>query len=86
MDDRALRPKSLKFKEPVIDVAFSPAANLVASSLITGHVFVHKYAVEGNQRLLRGKPHKKSCRSVCFSGDGQQLYTASKDRSWQAMD
>ncbi|KAJ1870758.1 WD domain repeat-containing protein 55 [Coemansia sp. RSA 990] len=86
MDDRALRPKSLKFKEPVIDVAFSPAANLVASSLITGHVFVHKYAVEGNQRQLRGKPHKKSCRSVCFSGDGQRLFTASKDRSWQAMD
>ncbi|KAJ2357985.1 WD domain repeat-containing protein 55 [Coemansia sp. RSA 2618] len=86
MDDSAARPKSLKFKEPVIDVAFSPATNLVASSLITGHVFVHKYAVDGNQRQIRGKPHKKSCRSLCFSGDGSLLYTASKDRSWQAMD
>ncbi|KAJ2476645.1 WD domain repeat-containing protein 55 [Coemansia sp. RSA 2131] len=86
MDDTAARPKSLKFKEPVIDVAFSPTTNLVASSLITGHVFVHKYAVGSNQRQVRGKPHKKSCRSLCFSGDGSLLYTASKDRSWQAMD
>ncbi|KAJ1758770.1 WD domain repeat-containing protein 55 [Coemansia sp. RSA 2167] len=86
MDDTAARPKSLKFKEPVIDVAFSPTTNLVASSLITGHVFVHKYDVGSNQRQVRGKPHKKSCRSLCFSGDGSLLYTASKDRSWQAMD
>ncbi|KAJ1833890.1 WD domain repeat-containing protein 55 [Coemansia sp. RSA 2711] len=86
MDDSVARPKALKFKEPVVDVAFSPAANLVASSLITGHVFVHRYAVEGNQRQTRGRPHKKSCRSLCFSGDGSLLYTASKDRSWQAMD
>ncbi|KAJ1873637.1 WD domain repeat-containing protein 55 [Coemansia sp. RSA 486] len=86
MDDGVARPKSLKFKEPVIDVALSPAASLVASSLITGHVFVHRFSVDGNERLLRQKVHKKSCRSVCFSQDGSLLYTASKDRSWQAMD
>ncbi|KAJ1820909.1 WD domain repeat-containing protein 55 [Coemansia sp. RSA 2599] len=86
MDDGAARPKSLKFKEPVIDVALSPAANLVASSLITGHVFVHRFSLDGNERLLRQKVHKKSCRSVCFSQDGSMLYSASKDRSWQAMD
>ncbi|KAJ2720944.1 WD domain repeat-containing protein 55 [Coemansia sp. Benny D115] len=86
MDDSAVRPKSLKFKEPVIDVALSPTTNLVASSLITGHVFVHRYSVDGNERVQRKKVHKKSCRSVGFSGDGSLLYTASKDRSWQAMD
>ncbi|KAI8319631.1 WD40 repeat-like protein [Martensiomyces pterosporus] len=86
MDDSVEKPKSLKFKEPVIDVAFSPAADLVASSLITGHVFVHRYAVGGNERKLRQKAHRKSCRSLCFSEDGSLLYTASKDRSWQAMD
>ncbi|KAJ2773523.1 WD domain repeat-containing protein 55 [Coemansia nantahalensis] len=86
MDDSAVRPKSLRFKEPVVDVAFSPQANLVASTLITGHVFVHKYSVDGNERQHRCRPHKKSCRSVCFSGDGARLYTGSKDRSWQAMD
>ncbi|KAJ2713439.1 WD repeat-containing protein jip5 [Coemansia spiralis] len=86
MDDGVTRPKSLRFKEPVLDVAFSPQGNLVASTLITGHVFVHKYSVDGNERQLRCRPHKKSCRSVCFSGDGARLYTGSKDRSWQAMD
>lgn len=86
MDERAERPKSLKFREPVIDIAFNPNTNVVASSLITGHVFIHRYSVEGNQRAQRHKVHKKSCRSVCFSGDGNTLYTASKDRSWQAMD
>ncbi|KAJ2808023.1 WD domain repeat-containing protein 55 [Coemansia guatemalensis] len=86
MDNSVARPKSLKFKEPVIDVAFSPTADLVASSLITGHVFVHRYSVDGNTRQQRRKVHKKSCRSVCFSGDGEILYTGSKDRTWQAMD
>ncbi|KAJ2159034.1 hypothetical protein GGF46_003326 [Coemansia sp. RSA 552] len=86
MDDNAVRPKSLRFKEPIIDVAFHPEQDLVASSLITGHVFVHRYSVEGNERQLRLKAHKKSCRSVCFSGDGALLYTASKDKSWQALD
>ncbi|KAJ2888445.1 WD domain repeat-containing protein 55, partial [Coemansia aciculifera] len=86
MDDSAERPKSLKFKEPVIDVAFSPTADLVASSLITGHVFVHRYSLAGNERQHRLKPHRKSCRSLCFSGDGNSLYTASKDKSWQSLD
>ncbi|KAJ2859550.1 hypothetical protein GGI22_002952 [Coemansia erecta] len=86
MDDSVERPKPLRFKEPVIDVAFSPKTSLVASSLITGHVFVHRYAVGGNERVLRQRTHRKSCRSVCFSGDGELLYSASKDRSWAAMD
>ncbi|KAJ2336356.1 WD domain repeat-containing protein 55 [Coemansia sp. RSA 2681] len=86
MDDNAERLKSLKFKEPVIDVAFSPTADLVASSLITGHIFIHRYSLAGNQRQHRLKPHRKSCRSLCFSGDGLSLYTASKDKSWQSLD
>ncbi|KAJ1907220.1 WD domain repeat-containing protein 55 [Coemansia sp. IMI 209127] len=86
MDDSVERPKPLRFKEPVIDVAFSPKTSLVASSLITGHVFVHRYAVGGNERVLRQRTHRKSCRSVCFSSDGELLYSASKDRSWAAMD
>ncbi|KAJ2812782.1 WD domain repeat-containing protein 55 [Coemansia furcata] len=86
MDDNAERPKSLKFKEPVIDVAFSPTSDLVASSLITGHIFIHQYSLTGNTRQHRLKPHRKSCRSLCFSGDGLSLYTASKDKSWQSLD
>ncbi|KAJ1900711.1 WD domain repeat-containing protein 55 [Coemansia sp. S17] len=86
MDDNAERPKSLKFKEPVIDVAFSPTSDLVASSLITGHVFIHQYSLTGNTRQHRLKPHRKSCRSLCFAGDGLSLYTASKDKSWQSLD
>ncbi|KAJ2875431.1 WD domain repeat-containing protein 55 [Coemansia aciculifera] len=86
MDDNAERPKSLKFKEPVIDVAFSPTSDLVASSLITGHVFIHQYSLTSNTRQHRLKPHRKSCRSLCFGGDGLSLYTASKDKSWQSLD
>ncbi|KAJ2554167.1 WD repeat-containing protein jip5, partial [Coemansia sp. RSA 1933] len=86
MDDSVERPKPLRFKEPVIDVAFSPTAGLVASSLITGHVFVHRYAVGDNERVLRQRTHRKSCRSVCFSGDGSLLYSASKDKAWVAVD
>ncbi|KAJ1663115.1 WD domain repeat-containing protein 55 [Coemansia sp. RSA 1813] len=86
MDDSVERPKPLRFKEPVIDVAFNPKNSLVASSLITGHVFVHRYAMDGNERVLRQRTHRKSCRSVCFSGDGSLLYSASKDKAWVAVD
>ena len=30
--------------------------------------------------------HKKACRAVRFSADGQELFTASKDKSIQIVD
>ncbi|KAJ1679802.1 hypothetical protein EV182_001299 [Spiromyces aspiralis] len=79
-------PKALKFKQQCLDVAFSPRDNLVATSLITGHVFLHRYSADCTERVFRSHPHNKSCRSVAFGLDGSDLYTASKDKSWQVMD
>ncbi|KAJ1916295.1 hypothetical protein H4219_003863 [Mycoemilia scoparia] len=52
-------PKSIRFKEHCLDVAFNPGNDLIATSLITGHVFLV---------------------------DGEDLYTASKDKSWKVLD
>ena len=36
-----------------------------------GYMGSHNYSVEDNTRVYRSRPHKKSCRSVAFSLDGE---------------
>eukprot|EP00123_Amoebidium_parasiticum_P020460 comp50296_c0_seq1/m.47636 comp50296_c0_seq1/g.47636 ORF comp50296_c0_seq1/g.47636 comp50296_c0_seq1/m.47636 type:complete len:349 (-) comp50296_c0_seq1:241-1287(-) len=74
-------PPQLVFNDQVFAIAFSPTANIVASGLISGPVFVNRYAQEGNQQLFHLSHHQKACRALEFSHDGSALFTASKDKS-----
>ncbi|PVV01147.1 hypothetical protein BB560_004444 [Smittium megazygosporum] len=75
-------PRPLRFTEQIFDISLHPSKHLLASGLLTGHVFVHSFGTEKNHRLFRERLFKKSCRAVSFSIDGQ----ASKDKSWKYLD
>uniref|UniRef100_A0A0E0QCA3 WD repeat-containing protein 55 n=1 Tax=Oryza rufipogon TaxID=4529 RepID=A0A0E0QCA3_ORYRU len=60
-------------EEMPFDLAFHPSSPLVATSLITGELYLFRYAAESQpERLFAAKSHKESCRAVRFveSGNG----------------
>uniref|UniRef100_A0A0E0EFK9 Uncharacterized protein n=1 Tax=Oryza meridionalis TaxID=40149 RepID=A0A0E0EFK9_9ORYZ len=60
-------------EEMPFDLAFHPSSPLVATSLITGELYLFRYAAESQpERLFAAKAHKESCRAVRFveSGNG----------------
>ncbi|CAG8532441.1 34594_t:CDS:2 [Gigaspora margarita] len=84
-----LQPNPLEFDNQVFDLAFHPQQNIIASGLITGEIFCHRYSCETdaeNINLLSIRPHKKSCRGLEFSYDGTALFSVSKDKSIQVID
>jgi WD40 repeat protein len=47
----------------------------------------YSYSKSGeNSDLMTLKHHKKACRCLRFSNNGEELYTASKDKSVQIVD
>lgn len=81
------KPKDILFDDIVIDVAFHPSKDVIASAHICGEVNVHSYSTTSeNQNLMTLDHHKKSCRCLCFSEDGNQMFTASKDKSLCCID
>ena len=51
------------------------------------YCFRHSYSVGGENNLLMTlNHHKKACRAVRFSDDGNELYTVSKDKSIHTVD
>ncbi|CAG8546112.1 5238_t:CDS:2, partial [Acaulospora morrowiae] len=84
-----LQPDPLTFENLVFDLAFHPHQNIIATGLITGEVFCHRYATEANaenQNILSIRPHRKSCRGLEFNHDGTVLFSVSKDKSIQVID
>ncbi|RIB04871.1 WD40-repeat-containing domain protein [Gigaspora rosea] len=84
-----LQPNPLEFDNQVFDLAFHPQQNIIASGLITGEIFCHRYSCETDAEsinLLSIRPHKKSCRGLEFSYDGTALFSVSKDKSIQVID
>lgn len=80
-------PEAILFSELVWDVALHPKKNVVAGCSISGEVKIYSYTTEGsNHELMTLNHHKKSCRAVKFSSEGDILFTASKDRSIQVVD
>ncbi|KAI9140297.1 WD40-repeat-containing domain protein [Paraphysoderma sedebokerense] len=79
-------PSEISFQSQVFDVAYHPSQNIIACGLLSGDVHCYNYSIEKNTRLFASKHHKKSCRSVAFSHDGNHLFTASKDKSIQMLD
>ncbi|CAI2370080.1 unnamed protein product [Moneuplotes crassus] len=81
--DEELRhePPDIFLKDQIFDVKFSPTANVLALSQVTGHVRLFSYNEEANQEVLAFTHHKASCRAVEFSDDGNFLFTGSSDNS-----
>jgi len=53
---------------------------------VDGQVHVFSYSTAENKLLLNLRPHKKACRGVQFTEDGQRLYTISTDTSIKEID
>ncbi|KAK4476991.1 hypothetical protein RD792_016192 [Penstemon davidsonii] len=69
------------------DLDFHPSNNLVAAGLITGQLFVYRYAAESPpERLLEVNAHTESCRALRFVNEGRAILTGSPDCSILATD
>lgn len=80
-------PSDISFKSQVFDLSFHPNRDFIAAGEIEGKVTVYSYsAFQQNHLLLDLGHHKKACRALSFSIDGLCLFTASKDKSLQAVD
>ncbi|XP_060084294.1 WD repeat-containing protein 55-like [Ylistrum balloti] len=81
------KPKDIKFDGMVVDICFHPIKDVIAAGDIDGEVSIHSYSSKGeNNTLMTFKNHKKACRALCFSANGEELYTASKDKSIHIVD
>ncbi|GBB92887.1 hypothetical protein RclHR1_04640024 [Rhizophagus clarus] len=83
-----LQPDSIEFDNQIFDLAFHPSENIIATGLITGEVFCHRYTVNNtneNINVMSIRPHKKSCRGLEFNHDGTSLFSVSKDKSIQSI-
>ncbi|KAL4230231.1 WD domain repeat-containing protein 55 [Mactra antiquata] len=81
------KPKDINFDDIVVDINFHPEKDVIASSSIEGDVFLHTYSTSSeNNLLMKLSNHKKSCRVLRFSPDGEELHSASKDKSFCTVD
>ncbi|XP_021375127.1 WD repeat-containing protein 55-like [Mizuhopecten yessoensis] len=81
------KPKDIKFDGVVVDICFHPSKDVIAAGDIDGEVSLHSYsASRENSTLMSFKNHKKACRALRFSANGEELYTASKDKSIHVVD
>ena len=74
-------------KDPVMDVAFSPSDNVLASACFDGVVSL--WNVEAGERIRQMKQHQKPVRCLKWSPDGDYLISGSHDRTcviWSAVD
>ncbi|KAI7850040.1 WD40-repeat-containing domain protein [Circinella umbellata] len=79
-------PEPLEFGKTIFDCAVHPNEDLVATGLINGKIFCHRYGLDQHEELWTERPFKKSCRGVEFTPDGSGLYSISKDRVICLMD
>lgn len=74
-------------KNIAFDLDFHPSNQLVAAGLITGNLFVYRYAEDSEpQRVLKVRAHSESCRAVRFINEGRVILTGSPDCSILATD
>lgn len=74
-------PPDIFLKDQIFDVKFSPTANVIALSQVTGEVRLFSYNEQTNEQVLSFNHHRSSCRVVEFSDDGNFLFTGSSDNS-----
>lgn len=64
-----------------MDLKFSPNANVLALSQVTGAVRIYSYNDNETKEQMVLNYHTDSVRSIEFSPDGNLIYTGSKDQS-----
>ena len=76
-----LEPPDIFLDDHIMDLKFSPNANVIALGQVTGAVRVYSYTEEDTKEQMTFNYHSDSVRSVEFSPDGNLIYTGSKDQS-----
>ncbi|XP_055934794.1 WD repeat-containing protein 55-like [Argiope bruennichi] len=82
-------PESINFKVNIVDIAFHPKRNLIATGLIDSSITLHSYGVGDvkNMELQTFDHHnKKPCRAVHFSASGEHLFTGAQDTTIGVVD
>ncbi|KAH3767919.1 transducin family protein wd-40 repeat family protein [Pelomyxa schiedti] len=87
LKEAATAPSDIPFQTLVLDIAFHPSTNLIASALVSGSIKIHRYAMEEKNTLVLSKQtHKDSCRTISFAEDGKYLISGSADCSLRVTD
>lgn len=76
-----VHPPDINIDDYVVDLSFHPSNDLLAAGTMTGDVLIYRYSVDECELMNTVEIHSKAIRSFEFDGDGQQFYSASKDRS-----
>lgn len=79
--DCVFEPPDIFLKDHIMDIKFSPNANVLALAQVTGHVRVYSYNEKETVEQLTFDYHSDSCRAIEFSPDGNLIFTGSKDQS-----
>lgn len=74
-------PPDISIDDYVVDLSFHPSNDLLAAGTMTGDVVVYRYSVEECEQMSTLEIHTKAIRSIDFDGEGEHIYSASKDRS-----
>eukprot|EP00038_Savillea_parva_P003202 m.122323 g.122323 ORF g.122323 m.122323 type:complete len:313 (-) comp11103_c0_seq4:147-1085(-) len=77
---------SIELPALAFDIAWHPAARILAAGTITGEVLVYGIETESHTELFQASFHTDSCRQVAFAPDGVLLYSTGTDRGIQATD
>ena len=77
----SFEPPDIYLDNHIMDLRFSPVANVLALGQVTGEVRVYSYREKETKQQLHFQYHQESCRQVVFSPDGNMLYTSSSDGS-----
>ena len=80
-DDLNQEPPDIFLKDQIFDLKFSPTANVLALSQVTGEVKLFVFNEEQNEEAASFAYHEASCRSVEFSDDGNFLFSGSSDQT-----
>jgi WD repeat-containing protein 55 len=79
-------PEEIVCETQIFDICFHPLASYLAVGQVSGAIDVFLIGEEANAHVLSINKHKKSCRGLLFSEDGQTLYSISSDKSILAVD
>ncbi|GFO47550.1 WD repeat-containing protein 55 [Plakobranchus ocellatus] len=80
-------PDDIDLDDTVTTVQCHTTEDIIASGLISGDVILSSFSTtDCNRELKKFTHHKKACRTLRFSEDGRQLYSASKDKSLLSLD
>ena len=77
-----LEPSDIILDNHVMDMKFSPTADVIALGQVTGEVRVYSYSGEETTEMLTLTHHTDSARAIEFSPDGNTIYTGSSDMSF----